>query len=90
MIKNDKAKEQIPPNFSSIEEAAEFWDTHSLADYWDQTKEIAVEVGAQRRQWIPLAAMLATQVAEHAHRQGVSVETLVNLWVAEKLQAEVR
>jgi hypothetical protein len=88
MSKNDKTKEQIPPDFSSLEEAAEFWDTHSLADYWDQTKEIEVEVRAQRRQWIPLASTLATQVAERAQRQGVSVKTLVNLWVAEKLQAE--
>jgi hypothetical protein len=87
MSKNDKTKGQIPPDFSSLEEAAEFWDTHSLADYWDQTQEVEIEVRVQRRQWIPLASMLATQVAERAHRQGVSVETLVNLWVAEKLQA---
>ena len=25
-------------------EIAEFWDTHSLADYWDQTHEVEFEV----------------------------------------------
>lgn len=26
------------------EAIAEFWDTHSLADYWDQLEEVEVEV----------------------------------------------
>ena len=26
------------PEFKSYEEMGEFWDTHSLADYWDQTE----------------------------------------------------
>ena len=29
------------PAFNSYEEMAEFWDTHSLADYWDQTEPAA-------------------------------------------------
>jgi len=32
---NKKKREPIPRHFKSIEEASEFWDTHSLADYWD-------------------------------------------------------
>lgn len=28
------------------EEIGEFWDTHSLADYWDQTHEVEFEVRA--------------------------------------------
>ena len=30
----------------TLEEIAEFWDTHSLADYWDQTHEVEFEVRA--------------------------------------------
>lgn len=37
-------KESIPEEFENIEEAGEFWDTHSLADYWDQTQEVHFEV----------------------------------------------
>ena len=86
MAKNkEKTIDPIPENFASIEEAAEFWDTHSLADYWDQTHEVEIEVHAPRRQWVPLAANLSLQAAERARREGVSVETLVNLWIAEKL-----
>jgi len=86
MAKNkEKIIDPIPENFTSIEEAAQFWDAHSLADYWDQTSEVEIEVHAPRRQWVPLAANLASQAAERARQEGVSVETLVNLWIAEKL-----
>jgi hypothetical protein len=83
---DEKSKDSIPENFGSIEEAAEFWEAHSLADYWDETQEVEVEVRAPRRQWIPLASDLAQKASEQARREGVSIETLVNLWVAEKLQ----
>jgi hypothetical protein len=32
----NKNKDSIPEQFDSIEAAADFWDTHSLADYDDQ------------------------------------------------------
>ncbi len=35
-------KAQIPKHFRSLEKAGEFWDTHDLADYWDQTEEEVV------------------------------------------------
>lgn len=82
-----KNKDPLPEEFNSLGEAVEFWDTHSLADYWDDTHEVEIEVRAPHRQWVPLASNLANKVAEQARQEGVSVETLINLWVAEKLQA---
>jgi hypothetical protein len=29
-------------------EIGEFWDNHSLADYWAQTKEVVIDVRVQR------------------------------------------
>lgn len=80
------ADDFLPEEFESIEEAAEFWDSHSLADYWDETKEVQIEVRASRKQRVALASELATRLADVTKREGVSVETLVNLWVAERLQ----
>ena len=37
----------------TLEEIASFWDTHSLADYWDQTHEIQFEVKVMRRGQVP-------------------------------------
>jgi hypothetical protein len=86
MQENKKTKDQIPENFINLEEAADFWDTHSLADYWEQTQEVEIEVKAPRRQWVVLAGELAQQVAERARGEGISIETLINLWIAERLQ----
>ncbi len=88
MSEKNKKTVPLPENFSSMEEAATFWDTHSLTDYLDEMREIEIEVRASRRQWVPLAATFAEQIIARAKKEGVSVETLVNLWVSEKLQAD--
>jgi hypothetical protein len=35
----------------TLEEIADFWDTHSLDDYWDQTREAVFTVHTQYRQY---------------------------------------
>jgi len=32
------------PKFKTRREAAEFWDTHSSADYWDQFEEVELKL----------------------------------------------
>jgi len=49
MPKDDKERDSIPRHFESTAEAAEFWDNHDLADYWDLTREASFEVDIQRR-----------------------------------------
>lgn len=71
---------------SSLEEIAEFWDTHSLADYWDKTHEVEFEVRALPRRRIVVAPELFEKLSQQARIQGLSPETLANLWLAERLQ----
>jgi len=70
---------------SSIIEIAEFWDTHSLADYWDQTYEVEFEVRARRRRRVTLDPEVYEKIETHARKRGVLPETLVNLWLSERL-----
>ena len=70
----------------TLEEIADFWDTHSLDDYWDQTQEVEFTVRAQQRRRITLVPEVYTQVEAQARERGVLPETLVNLWLAERLQ----
>jgi hypothetical protein len=81
---NDK---QIPP-FNSYEEMAEFWDTHSLADYWDQTEPAAFEVApeARRRYLVAVDREVLARVQRLARTRGVSSESLVNLLLEQRLQ----
>ena len=71
----------------TLDEIADFWDTHSLADYWEQTEEVEFEVRAKRRRRVTLAPELYTRIETQARMRGVLPETLVNLWLAERLQA---
>ena len=80
-------KEPIPDQFDSFEAAADFWDTHSLADYWDETSEVEIEVRAQRRRRVTLDPEVWDRVVSQARIRGVSPETLVNLWLMERTRA---
>ncbi len=71
---------------SSYREIGEFWETHDLSDFWEQTKPVEFEVDIQtEKSYYPLERDLAVEVDKIAQQQGVSVETLLNLWVKEKL-----
>jgi hypothetical protein len=72
----------------TLEEIAEFWDTHSLDDYWDETHEVEFEVRADRRRRITLDPEVYSQLETQARVRGLLPETLVNLWVAERLAVE--
>jgi hypothetical protein len=72
---------------SSYREIAEFWDTHDLAEYWDKTKPVEFEVDIQSEAtYYPVENALSKKIRSAARKRGVSPETLLNLWVKEKLE----
>jgi len=86
MRKNSKKRDPIPRHFKSVAEAGEFWDKHDLADYWDLTREVSFEVDLQRRVFLTaLEPELAKKLVACARKQGVTTETLINVWLTEKL-----
>jgi predicted HicB family RNase H-like nuclease len=70
----------------TLEKIADFWDTHSLDDYWEQTHEAAFEVRAKRRRCVALDPDIYEHVAVQARARGISPTTLVNLCLAERLK----
>ena len=40
MQRSKKIKEPIPEEFTTLIEAAEFWDKHDLIDYWKFTNPL--------------------------------------------------
>ena len=86
MNKNKDKKLTGISKANTVEEIAEFWDSHSLADYWDQTGEAEFEVRAKPRRRIALDPEIYTRVETQARVRGISPETLINLWVVERLQ----
>ena len=70
----------------NLEEIADYWDTHSLADHWDETHEVDFEVRMQRKCRVTLAPGIYEKIEKQALEQGILPETLVNSWLAERLQ----
>lgn len=73
------------PNFKSLEEEVEFWETHSLTDYrdyWREVKDVKIDLVPRR---LSLEDELAQKINKVALQRGVSSETLVNLWLQQKL-----
>ncbi len=74
-------------NAGSYKEIGEFWDTHDVTDYWEQTQEAEFEVDIHSEiKYFPIEHTLAEKIQEIALQQGISTETLLNLWVKDKIQ----
>lgn len=75
----------------SYEELGEYWDTHSLADHWDQTHPVEFELDVQSSSlYFPVDRVLAAKLRSVASSHGVSTETLLNMWLQEKVADETR
>jgi len=82
-----KGKARISKAESYVE-AGEFWDTHDLGEVWDRTKPVELEVDLESERFLfPVERQLARKLEEIARSRGVSPETLVNLWLHEKVAA---
>jgi hypothetical protein len=75
----------------SYSEIGDFWDVHDLSDFWEQTRKVEFEVDIKSEiTYYSLDQKLSEQVQSIAQRRGVSADTLINLWVQEKLQEQNR
>lgn len=73
----------------SYKEIGEFWDTHDLGDYWDQTTPVEFEVDIQSEAvYYAIESKLSAKISRIAKKRGVPAETLLNLWLKEKLGEE--
>ena len=74
------------PETDSIQELAEFWDTHDLTDFEDELEVVAEPVfvrGAGIN--VPLEPGEVEGVERMAQAKGVSREELIRAWVLQKL-----
>lgn len=82
-----KPKEPIPKKFKSIEEEAEFWDTHDLGDYWDEFKPVKVRFAKNLSSNLNVRFDNQTleKLRNEAKKRGVGPTTLVRMWTLERL-----
>jgi len=79
------------PKFSSIDELVEFFETHDLGEYWDQMPEAHFDIDIKRRTHIfAIDEDLADRLTEVAKAKRIPSETLINVWLREKLLEQVK
>ena len=81
----EEKADPVPENMTILK-ASEFWDNHSVADYPSHIVEMEY-APTDRVAIVAIAADMVGQLEKRAQENGISIETLVNLWVQEKLQA---
>lgn len=66
-----------------------FWDDHDLADFWDETREVSFEVDLESETtYYAVEKNLAAEIKALASKRGVTADTLLNLWLQEKLHEQ--
>ncbi len=65
----------------TLEKMGEFWDTHDFTDFDTDATDVEFKVSCA----VPVELDLFSLVEKQARRRGVDVETLVNLWLQQKL-----
>jgi hypothetical protein len=75
----------------SYQEIGEYWDSHDLGEIWDETGEAEFEVYLQSDVfYYAVETSLSSKVNSIAEKRGVSAETLINLWLQEKVNQEAK
>ncbi|MFH1931647.1 MAG: CopG family antitoxin [Pseudomonadota bacterium] len=73
-------------DLGTYEEAAEWFDTHDMADYEDLMQPIQFSFDLRKnRDWVELENDIARNVRELAKRQKIPTSRLVNELLREKL-----
>ena len=74
----------------SYREIGEFWDAHDLGGIWDKTEEVEFEVDLQSDAfYYAVETSISANLQSIATRRGISPETLVNIWLQEKINQEI-
>jgi len=70
----------------TLEKIGEFWDTHDFTDFDTDVPDVEFRISCA----VPIEVDLLSSVEKQAHLRGVNIETLVNLWLQQKLMEQNR
>ena len=78
------------PEFKSREEEAAFWDNLDTADFMEDDGEwFRFDTPHKRAIRVAILPEIAEELMQNAHAQGVSIETLVNVLLIERIRDSV-
>jgi predicted HicB family RNase H-like nuclease len=72
----------------SYQKIGEFWEANDLGEIWEKTEAAEFEVALESNVfYYAVETSLSSKLRLIAERKGISVETLVNLWLHEKVNS---
>ena len=77
----DESKLSSISKSDTLEGIGEFWDMHDFTEFDTEAPDVEFNISCA----VPIEPDLLSAVEEQAHARGVSVETLINLWLQQKL-----
>ena len=86
-----RVKSRIP-TFKTIEEEAEFWDTHSTTEFEDEFEEVkdvqfVVSRGRPKKAiTVRVDEETLATLTKEATQKGIGPSTLVRMWILERLK----
>lgn len=89
MPNTDRQIDPLPDEFKSEEEAAEFWDTHSIADYEEFLEPADIEVDLKRRHFeIEVDEESFSALRDRARKQRKPVKQLASELLKQQLATD--
>jgi hypothetical protein len=78
------------PNLKTREEVAEFWDTHSAADYQNELESVTLTPAKSltRTMNVRFDERDMEELQKIAERKGVGPSTLARMWIKEHLHGQ--
>lgn len=80
------------PKFKTTKQAAEFWDTHSFKNYFQDTKDAEIEFISKPKKTltIRLDSKDIDQVEKLAKYKGLNHSSLIRMWIKEMMRKEIK
>ena len=80
------------PKFKSDQEAAQFWDTHSLIEFEDDLELVKEKVFVKPEKQVMTIRVdkkLANAMKAIAREKGINYSTLARMWLIERIKKEI-
>jgi hypothetical protein len=85
-MRKKKQSDPIPREFSSYEEASDFWDAHDTTDYPDAFRTVKVVAKFRNRHYeIPIPPDIVRALQERSRKRGVSLGRLTTEILRQRL-----
>lgn len=91
-----KKSERTIPKFRNEDDEFHFWSTHDSADFFKETEEVEdrLKISRKRRPkqriTMLLDAGLKTRLQKVAAEKGIPYQTLIQMWLREKVNQEIK